>query len=308
VTARRLSPYRAILSARFRMLLQYRAAALAGLWTQIFFGLVLLMIYEAFYRSTMLRQPMTFAEIVTYVWLGQALLAMLPWNADAEIRAMIRSGAVAYELCRPIDLYSLWSWLGRSFPVEDQRDRRRLDHVSRGVEQEPLAVGRDDVLLPRQEVGVDLCSKERHRGAENDLSVRAECHADRGQLLIGGNIEEFRPVFCPAHVLAAARRDLNPITGAGKRPQVNLEMTRVIRLIRDPLAVERKLSVAFTAGRVHERSRRAVGTERHIPEVHRRPRRPRVKEHASVGQHVRRVNHRGFSEQGLLRRAFGQRL
>jgi ABC-2 type transport system permease protein len=103
-----LSPYRAILSARFRMLLQYRAAALAGLWTQIFFGLVLLMIYEAFYRSTMLRQPMTFAEIVTYVWLGQALLAMLPWNADAEIRVMIRSGAVAYELCRPIDLYSLW--------------------------------------------------------------------------------------------------------------------------------------------------------------------------------------------------------
>lgn len=103
-----LGPYRAILSARFRMLLQYRAAALAGLWTQIFFGLVLLMIYEGFYRSTAARQPMTFAEIVRYVWLGQALLAMLPWNADAEIRAMVRGGAVAYELCRPVDLYSLW--------------------------------------------------------------------------------------------------------------------------------------------------------------------------------------------------------
>ena len=37
-----LRPYRAIVSARFRMLLQYRAAALGGLWTQIFFGLVLL--------------------------------------------------------------------------------------------------------------------------------------------------------------------------------------------------------------------------------------------------------------------------
>ena len=103
-----LGPYRAILSARFRMLLQYRAAALAGLWTQIFFGLVLLMIYEAFYRSTTVPQPMTFAEVVSYVWLGQALLAMLPWNADAEIRAMVRSGAVAYELCRPVDLYALW--------------------------------------------------------------------------------------------------------------------------------------------------------------------------------------------------------
>ena len=104
----RLRPYGAILSARFRMLLQYRAAALAGLWTQIFFGFVLLMVYEAFYRSTAAPQPMTLREVVSYVWLGQALLAMLPWNADAEIRAMIRSGAVAYELCRPIDLYSLW--------------------------------------------------------------------------------------------------------------------------------------------------------------------------------------------------------
>lgn len=108
VSGSRLRPYRAFLSARFRMLLQYRAAALAGLWTQIFFGLVLLMIYEAFYSSTTARQPMAFAEIVSYVWLGQALLAILPWNADAEIRAMVRSGAVAYELCRPIDLYSLW--------------------------------------------------------------------------------------------------------------------------------------------------------------------------------------------------------
>ncbi len=103
-----LRPYRAILSARFRMLLQYRAAALAGLWTQVFFGLVLLMIYEAFYRSTTVPQPMAFAQVVSYVWLGQALLAMLPWNADAEIRAMVRSGGVGYELCRPIDLYSLW--------------------------------------------------------------------------------------------------------------------------------------------------------------------------------------------------------
>jgi ABC-2 type transport system permease protein len=108
MTGHRLLPYRAILSARFRMLLQYRAAALAGLWTQIFFGLVLLMIYEAFYESADSPQPMTFRELVSYVWLGQALLAMLPWNADAEIRAMVRSGAVAYELCRPIDLYALW--------------------------------------------------------------------------------------------------------------------------------------------------------------------------------------------------------
>jgi ABC-2 type transport system permease protein len=108
VIGNRLRPYAAIVSARFRMLLQYRAAALAGLWTQVFFGLVLIMIYEGFYGSTAVTPPMTFAQIVSYVWLGQALLAMLPWNADADVRTMVRSGAVAYELCRPVDLYNLW--------------------------------------------------------------------------------------------------------------------------------------------------------------------------------------------------------
>jgi ABC-2 type transport system permease protein len=107
--AGRLRPYRAVVSARFRMLLQYRAAAIAGLWTQVFWGLVLIMVYEAFYRSSdPAARPMAFAQLVSYVWLGQALFAMLPWNVDLEIRAMVRSGAVAYELCRPIDLYSLW--------------------------------------------------------------------------------------------------------------------------------------------------------------------------------------------------------
>lgn len=107
-TAGALRPYRAIVSARFRMLLQYRAAAIGGLWTQIFFGLVFLNVYDAFYRSSNQPQPMTFPQIVSYVWLGQALWAMLPWNADAEVRAMVRSGAVAFELCRPVDLYGLW--------------------------------------------------------------------------------------------------------------------------------------------------------------------------------------------------------
>jgi ABC-2 type transport system permease protein len=108
VIGQRLRPYRAVLSARFRMLLQYRAAAIGGIWTQIFFGLVLIGIYDAFYRSTTGPPPLAFHQIVSYVWLGQALFSMLPWNADAEVRAMVRSGAVAYELCRPVDLYGLW--------------------------------------------------------------------------------------------------------------------------------------------------------------------------------------------------------
>ncbi len=103
-----MRPYLAFLGARFRVLLQYRAAALAGLGTQLFWGLIRLMIFDAFYRSTTLPQPMTFEQVVTYVWLGQACFALLPINIEPDVRELVRSGNVAYELLRPIDLYGLW--------------------------------------------------------------------------------------------------------------------------------------------------------------------------------------------------------
>jgi ABC-2 type transport system permease protein len=98
----------AILSARFRVLLQYRAAAAAGVGTQLFWGLVRVMIFQAFYASTIAPQPMSIGEVVTYIWLGQALLGMLPWGVDRDVQAIVRSGVVAYEIARPVDLYSFW--------------------------------------------------------------------------------------------------------------------------------------------------------------------------------------------------------
>ena len=100
--------YWAVLSARFRALLQYRAAALAGIVTQVFWGLIRVMIFQAFFRSTTAEQPMELDDVLTYVWLGQALLALLPWNIDTELRTLIRTGGVGYELLRPVDLYGFW--------------------------------------------------------------------------------------------------------------------------------------------------------------------------------------------------------
>lgn len=100
--------YWAIFSARFRTLLQYRAAALAGLVTQIFWGWVRVMIFYAFYQSSSAAQPMTYEQVVSYIWLGQATLLVLLYGADTDVIAMIRSGTVAYEMLRPMDVYSLW--------------------------------------------------------------------------------------------------------------------------------------------------------------------------------------------------------
>ncbi|MGD8833192.1 MAG: ABC-2 family transporter protein, partial [Pseudomonadales bacterium] len=83
-------------------------AALAGVGTQLFWGFIKVMVFVAFYASAVTEPPMTLSQVLVYIWLGQALLALLPWNVDAEIALQIRSGAVAYELLRPLDLYRFW--------------------------------------------------------------------------------------------------------------------------------------------------------------------------------------------------------
>ena len=109
-------PYWAVVSARYRMLLQYRAAAFAGFVTQLFWGAIRLMILAAFYAAASAAAsagastapPMSFAQIAAYVWLGQALLGLLPWNIDNDLGTQIRTGGVAYELLRPLNLYTYW--------------------------------------------------------------------------------------------------------------------------------------------------------------------------------------------------------
>lgn len=115
-----MSAYTAILSARCRTYLQYRGAALAGFGTQLFWGLMRVMIFEAFYRSTRAPQPMTLEQVVVYIWLGQAMLGMLPWNLERDIQQMVRTGTVVYELLKPVDLYWLWFYRAlamRSIPT-----------------------------------------------------------------------------------------------------------------------------------------------------------------------------------------------
>jgi ABC-2 type transport system permease protein len=107
-----MKAYLAIFSARARLLLQYRVAALAGLSTQLFWGWMKVMIFTAFYENAFEEPPISLSESITYIWLGQAMLGMLPWNLDREIEQMVRSGSIVYELIKPLDLY--WHWFSRS--------------------------------------------------------------------------------------------------------------------------------------------------------------------------------------------------
>ncbi|MGK9167657.1 ABC transporter permease [Inquilinus limosus] len=105
-----LRPYVAAFSSRFLLMMQYRAAALAGFVTQCWFGAVRVMVLAAFYLSAEAAAPtsLSLSQAVTYTWLAQGLLALLPWVADPDITAAVRTGAISYDRLRPVDAYALW--------------------------------------------------------------------------------------------------------------------------------------------------------------------------------------------------------
>ena len=104
-----MRPYAAVLRMRFTAGLQYRAAALAGLIMQFAWGFMQLLAFQAFYRADAAAFSMTFQQMASYIWLQQALLALfMSWFFDADIFESILSGSIAYELARPVDLYSRW--------------------------------------------------------------------------------------------------------------------------------------------------------------------------------------------------------
>jgi len=101
-------PYLAAFRARFQLMLQYRTAALMGFATQCWWGAIRIMVFAAFYGVNAAAAPISLADAVTYVWLGQALLALLPWIADPEIGQAVRTGGVGYDRLRPLDAYGYW--------------------------------------------------------------------------------------------------------------------------------------------------------------------------------------------------------
>ncbi|WP_137919564.1 ABC transporter permease [Hydrogenophaga sp. 2FB] len=102
-------PYVAAFASRFLQMLQYRTAAYAGFITQCWWGGIKVMVLMAFYNSaSAAHAPMSLAQAITYTWLAQGLLALLPWLGDPEVAQAVRTGAVAYDRLRPVNAYVLW--------------------------------------------------------------------------------------------------------------------------------------------------------------------------------------------------------
>lgn len=87
--------------------LQYRADAIAGIATQLFFGLVYIMVYLAFYQyGNNSSVGMNWSEMVTYLWLQQSFLAMtFVFTKDNEFLKIIKDGNICYEISKPQNFF-----------------------------------------------------------------------------------------------------------------------------------------------------------------------------------------------------------
>lgn len=92
----------------FRRTLTYRAAAVAGLVTNFFFGLLRVAVLLALFGDEQVVQGYSVAGIITYTALTQALIAFLSLFGWYDLMQSVHSGEVGADLLKPMNYFSFW--------------------------------------------------------------------------------------------------------------------------------------------------------------------------------------------------------
>ena len=104
-----LGPAVAFAEAGFRRWATYRAAAAAGVFVNTVFGVIKLSILLAVARSaggSVAGYDPT--ALSTYAWVSQAMIAFVMIFSDTELADRVRTGDIAVDLARPVDLQLSW--------------------------------------------------------------------------------------------------------------------------------------------------------------------------------------------------------
>lgn len=135
--------YPAVAGYGFRRYATYRVATVTGVFTNTIFGFILSYAFIALWTERPQLGGYEQAQALTFVWVAQALIggvALMGGSFMEELQERIRSGDVAIDLYRPVDL-QLW-WLAADL------GRAAFQVVARGVV--PMVVGAlaFDLALP----------------------------------------------------------------------------------------------------------------------------------------------------------------
>ena len=102
--------YFALARTSFQQQFAYRAATLAGLFTNSIFGVMIASIFIAFYRSQGNDTVASWTpdQTVTLIWINQSLLMTVFIWGWWEVTRSIQTGAIVSELLKPFDYFSYW--------------------------------------------------------------------------------------------------------------------------------------------------------------------------------------------------------
>ena len=100
--------YVEVARSSFRRYLAYRSATLAGLFVNSVFGVLLASVYIALYRdreagATVAGFALT--DLLTFVWISQALIAVVSLWGWWDIAQSIQTGDVVSDLMKPFNYY-----------------------------------------------------------------------------------------------------------------------------------------------------------------------------------------------------------
>ncbi|MBB4675648.1 ABC transporter permease [Crossiella cryophila] len=98
------APYARMIGAGFRRYSSYRQATVAGLFTNVVFGLLRVSVLFAMLDGRREIAGYDPARSATYVWLGQGMLATVVLWGQHEIGERVRTGDVVVDLSRPWNL------------------------------------------------------------------------------------------------------------------------------------------------------------------------------------------------------------
>jgi ABC-2 type transport system permease protein len=92
----------------FRRQLTYRTAAVAGLVTNIFFGLMRAYVLIALYNNQSVVEGLTIQDVITYTGLTQAVIVYLSIFGSYDLMRAVHQGEIANDLLKPMSLFSFW--------------------------------------------------------------------------------------------------------------------------------------------------------------------------------------------------------
>lgn len=97
-----------VVGLSFQQQLTYRTAILAGLFTNLFFGVLRAAVVIALYDGRGEVNELTLQGAITYVAISQGMIAFLQIFGSTDLMNTVYNGSIGSDLLKPLHLFTFW--------------------------------------------------------------------------------------------------------------------------------------------------------------------------------------------------------